>query len=234
MKKTVVNQLSGLLFAALASTANAGGISILQDTVELNLDMSIDIPAEYNEGYGIEDWTFSDSYEGAGIGGVRLYGEKYYGKLPGQDESTWMTGFAEISDYSSDEYTSWNLRMRFDPNNEPNPGNTFGEGSIVWRLVFDVTGEEVMVNVGSWADFSGSSVFVSLSDLGSGASYAFTLDDYESIELLGGHRYSLQIYSHLVYESNTGDGALQVDLQFNAGSEVYSAVPSAPATLSFP
>jgi len=209
-------KIIGFFLLSLLGTNSFGStITIGQDSVSASLYLSINLPERFLD-LGYSNWSASHHVDSGILDNVFLYDEHTYGRLPGEDESTWMYGRAETQSYLGETRPWWASNVYFHENYEPDPGiyNAFGE--LTFGLEFQVTGGDSSLEViGGGYGIHDLSLF--LTDLGTMETFTGTLDTFA---LLDTHTYRLDGTATASGSGNFLESLASMEVWFLSGDVV--------------
>ncbi len=211
-----------LLFL-LGTTSYGSTITIGQMSVSATLELSIDLPQRFLD-LGYSNWSAYHHQENGNFDDISLYDEHSYGRLPGEDESTWMYGRVETQSFFGETRPRWAASINLHENFEPDPGIYNASGEVTFDMEFQVTGGDSVLEVIGWG--SGGSASFLLTDLGTLETFTTTIDTFT---LLDGHTYSLQGTATASGSGQFGEALADMELGFRSGDTV--SVPE-PMTLT--
>jgi hypothetical protein len=230
MKLPVLSHAFGALLCSITLGAYANVISIVDESFHYTLELGIDIPTYYEDEYGIEDWHYSGEYTGSiqETPSPSISAEKYYGRLPGADETTWVRGYTKLT-YHPKEGAFW-FSTFLDPNDEANPGNPYGSASTLLEFVFDYEGDNTTaIDIISGGDIGGATAPLELWDLTTGDYYQNESVIY--LYLVSGHRYKLANYYEVVMPEIERDSYRNLEISFKSDSQQNVTIVSEPTSL---
>jgi len=138
-----ISLVIGIFVLSIACTrdASSGTITIVEDSLQMTLSMSMIHPPRYN----FPPLFFYDTYSGSGIDSHQLYGEIYPSDLPqyelpyGDEDVSWFRAYCHFEQ----DGTSWQTKDVLDINNEYGSGVSYGMSYVIWEMEFIVTGSDI-------------------------------------------------------------------------------------------